>query len=142
MSRIHEALKKAEQERAMSQPAARGETAPAVLEPLSEPAGLIAAAVALSGVADGLSTSQALLARSRQTRWEPDTKTMLFFTGEEHASGMEEFRTLRSRLYQSREKQPLAKLLVTSPLPKEGKSFTAANLAQVIARQHGRRALL
>ena len=31
---------------------------------------------------------------------------------------------------------------MTSALPKEGKSFTAANLAQVIVRQHGRRALL
>jgi len=55
---------------------------------------------------------------------------------------MEEFRTLRSRLYQAREKEPLTKLLVTSALPKEGKSFTAANLAQVIVRQHGRRVLL
>jgi capsular exopolysaccharide synthesis family protein len=85
---------------------------------------------------------EALLARSRQTRWNPDPKKMLFFGDEEHASGMEEFRTLRSRLYQAREKQPLSKLLVTSALPKEGKSFTTANLGQVIVRQHGRRALL
>ena len=143
MSRIHEALKKAEQERAMSPSAARGDAAPAVLEPLAEPDGLIMAASALSSaVVEGALTPQALLTRSRQTQWEPDPKTMLFFTGEENASGMEEFRTLRSRLYQAREKQPLGKLLVTSALPKEGKSFTSANLAQVIVRQHGRRALL
>jgi capsular exopolysaccharide synthesis family protein len=37
---------------------------------------------------------------------------------------------------------PLKKILVTSALPKEGKSFTSANLAQVLVRQHGRRALL
>jgi capsular exopolysaccharide synthesis family protein len=37
---------------------------------------------------------------------------------------------------------PLKKLLITSALPKEGKSFTASNLAQVLARQHGRRVLL
>ena len=67
---------------------------------------------------------------------------MLFFGGEEHSPGKEQFRTLRSRLYQAREKQPLSKLLVTSALPKEGKSFTTANLGQVIVRQHGRRALL
>src|SRR5947209_9433356 len=36
----------------------------------------------------------------------------------------------------------LKKILVTSALPKEGKSFTAANLAQVLVRQHGRRVLL
>lgn len=88
------------------------------------------------------SASESLLARCRQTSWAPDPKTMLFFSSEEHAAGMEEFRTLRSRLYQAREKQPLTKLLVTSALPKEGKSFTACNLAQVIVRQHGRRALL
>src|SRR4029077_11236757 len=62
--------------------------------------------------------------------------------GEEEAYGTEEFRTLRSRLYQMRENQSLRKLLVTSALPKEGKSFVAANLAQVMVRQHGRRALL
>src|SRR5260370_20925358 len=37
---------------------------------------------------------------------------------------------------------PLKRLMVTSALPKEGKSFVAANLAQVMVRQHGRRALV
>jgi capsular exopolysaccharide synthesis family protein len=41
-----------------------------------------------------------------------------------------------------REKQPLKKVLVMSSLPKEGKSFVAANLAQAMARQHDRRVLL
>jgi len=67
---------------------------------------------------------------------------MLFFNGEDNARGTEEFRTLRSRLYHTREKMSLKKILVTSALPKEGKSFTAANLAQVLVRQHGRRVLL
>jgi len=67
---------------------------------------------------------------------------MLFFHQQEHSLGMEEFRTLRSRLYQMREKMPLKKLLISSSLPKEGKSFVAANLAQVMVKQHGRRALL
>ena len=62
--------------------------------------------------------------------------------GNDSARGTEEFRTLRSRLYHMREKMPLKKLLVTSALPKEGKSFTAANLAQVMVRQHGRSVLL
>src|SRR5207237_6981064 len=69
-------------------------------------------------------------------------KTMLFLNGDDNARGSEEFRTLRSRLYQIREKMTLKKILVTSALPKEGKSFTAANLAQVMVRQHGRRVLL
>src|ERR1700719_1148282 len=67
---------------------------------------------------------------------------MLFFHGDDSTRGTEEFRTLRSRLYHAREKMPLKKVLVTSALPKEGKSFTAANLAQVLVRQHGRRVLL
>jgi len=140
MSRIHEALKKAEQERAMSQPSQRVEMPP-VLETSEMPAGMATGLVsrAIPGMATGI---DALMSRSRQTRWNPDPKKMLFFSGDEHASGMEEFRTLRSRLYQAREKQSLSKLLVTSALPKEGKSFTTANLGQVIVRQHGRRALL
>jgi protein-tyrosine kinase len=143
MSRIHEALKKAEQERAMSQPAVQVDTASAALETPDGPAAAMTSAVALAGAAPAISfTPDSLLARSRQTKWKPDPKSMLFFNGEEHGSGREEFRTLRSRLYQTREKQPLSKLLVTSPLPKEGKSFIAANLAQVIVRQHGKRALL
>jgi len=143
MSRIHEALRKAEQERAMAQSGAGVETAPAaVLEPSADACVVMSAAV-LSAAAPSMALSPDIsLARIRQTRWNPDPKTMLFFGAGEHAPGMEEFRTLRSRLYQAREKQPLSKLLVTSALPKEGKSFTSANLAQVIVRQHGKRALV
>jgi len=143
MSRIHEALKKAEQERALSQPTPRVENSSIILEPAAEPARVIASTSVLVGAAPTLGLNyESLLARCPQTRWNPDPKTMLFFSNDEHRSGTEEFRTLRSRLYQIREKQTLSKLLVTSALPKEGKSFTSANLAQVIVRQHGRRALL
>src|ERR1041385_4817403 len=139
MSRIHEALKKAEQERAASQPDASlvGGI------PLGQDMPMNAASrMESSPPLSGHFTFDALLARCPQTIWHPDEKTMLFFGSEDHAPGMEEFRTLRSRLYQLREKQPLNKVLVTSALPKEGKSFTSANLAQVIVRQHGKRVLL
>jgi len=142
MSRIHEALKKAEQERTQSQPSQRVEVAPAVLEPPFESASASSTSYVASAATPAILTPESLLTHSRRTDWTPDPKSMLFFSGEEHLSGMEEFRTLRSRLYQLREKRSLSKLLVTSPLPKEGKSFTAANLAQVIVRQHGRRAVL
>jgi protein-tyrosine kinase len=142
MSRIHEALKKAEQERAMSLSSAPANPTASVLEATPDPA-VMASATALAGTTPAIrTTSDTFLARSRQTSWNPDPKTMLFFGSDEHAKGTEEFRTLRNRLYQAREKQALTKVLVTSALPKEGKSFTAANLAQVIVRQHGRRALL
>lgn len=91
--------------------------------------------------ASGLS-HEALLARCPQTDWKPDAGHMLFFQDDETRIGTEEFRTLRSRLYQIREKMPLKRLLITSAMPREGKSFVAANLAQVLVRQHGRRALI
>lgn len=143
MSRIHEALKKAEQERAMSQPAAPSQGVSTVLEPSHDGASIMVGPPTLAGAAPTIGFNPiSLLDRCRQTRWNPDPKTMLFFGNDENGSGIEEFRTLRSRLYQAREKDGLNKLLVTSALPKEGKSFTAANLAQVIVRQHGRRAVL
>jgi protein-tyrosine kinase len=147
MSRIHEALKKAEQERAAAQggvassfpapdasamaPEAHDQPTPAALGP--QP---------LAPAFASPFNSDTLLSRCPQVAWKADTTTMLFLNGNDSARGTEEFRTLRSRLYHLREKSPLKKLLITSALPKDGKSFTAANLAQVIVRQHGRRALL
>lgn len=106
-----------------------------------------------SGVPEGVTTLAApalsfdlLQEQCRKASWTLDPRFNLF--GAVRASdgrarnGSEEFRTLRSRLYQMREKQPLRTLLVTSALPAEGKTFVAANLAQVIVRQHERRALL
>ena len=87
-------------------------------------------------------SADTLLARCAQGNWNPDPKTMLFVGGDEQKTGTEEFRTLRSRLYGMRENGSLKKLLITSALPKEGKSFVAVNLAQVLVRQHGRRVLL
>ena len=143
MSRIHEALKKAEQERATSEIVQRIDPDPAVLDAFPHSDGTNSGLQAVSAAAPAVAmTGESLLAGTRRTDWRPDPKTMLFFTGEDHLYGMEEFRTLRSRLYQAREKHPLSKLLITSPLPKEGKSFVAANLGQVLVQQHGRRALL
>jgi len=151
MSRIHEALKKAEQERAASQggavPPSFADT-PVADEPVftdspaaaSSPAGS-AAHLGMPAFTSPLSIDT-LLARCPQTEWTPDMATMLFMNGDDSVRGTEEFRTLRSRLYHLREKMTLKTLLVTSALPKEGKSFTAANLSQVIVRQHGRRVLL
>lgn len=154
MSRIHEALKKAEQERAASQaaqpqPAFVPQDAPdslltaadPVSAPIAPPVSSAPYAAAMPAFASPFSID-ALLARSPQLEWQPDSKVMLFLNGDDNARGTEEFRTLRSRLYHTREKMTLKKILVTSALPKEGKSFTSANLAQVLVRQHGRRVLL
>jgi protein-tyrosine kinase len=146
MSRIHDALKRAEQERATStgthveptvdQPESPRENMPS-LQPSLQPVGT----AGMPGMGASMNY-ESLLARCPQSQWTPDPRTMLFFQEDDSRVGAEEFRTLRSRLYQIREKMPLKRLLVTSALPKEGKSFVAANLAQVLVRQHGRRALV
>jgi capsular exopolysaccharide synthesis family protein len=156
MSRIHDALKRAEQERATStgthvEPAydqppfqqdAQGEAMPLLQTPMAS-AGNGGMPNTASGLNMGSALNyEALVARCPQSAWSPDQKTMLFFEQDDSRLGAEEFRTLRSRLYQIREKMPLKRLLVTSALPKEGKTFVSANLAQVLVRQHGRRALL
>jgi len=152
MSRIHDALKRAEQERATStgthvepafdQPEVRNDNDNGVAAPReSMPSPHLAGATVMPTMASGLNY-ESLIARCPQTEWSPDPRTMLFFQENDTRVGAEEFRTLRSRLYQIREKMPLKRLLVTSALPKEGKSFVAANLAQVMVRQHGRRALV
>jgi len=146
MSRIHEALKRAEQERAanqggLSQPTLASTLAADPLAPVEMPVSPAATTAAPMSFSSPYGVD-ALLARSAQLEWKPDLATMLFMNGDDNARGTEEFRTLRSRLYHFREKMTLKTLLVTSALPKEGKSFTSANLAQVIVRQHGRRVLL
>ncbi len=144
MSRIYEALKKAEQERAASQGIAAqspfvSSTGDVPLFGNENPA--TAEITAMPAFASPFSI-ESLLAHSVQRQWQPDAATMLFFNGGEAGQGTEEFRTLRSRLYSLREKITLKTILVTSALPREGKSFTSANLAQVMVRQHGRRVLL
>jgi protein-tyrosine kinase len=151
MSRIHEALKKAEQERAAMQGGAvQPESAPAQLPepPVYREASAVVAEEPANGNPAAIPaytapfSQEALLARCPQLTWKPDMAASLFMNGNDNARGTEEYRTLRSRLYLLREKKPLKTLLITSALPKEGKSFTASNLAQVCVRQHGRRVLL
>ena len=148
MSRIHDALKKAEQERvAIQEGAAQTSSvtsqvsdAPVFAEPTSS-----SRAASGGGMMPAMSSPfslETLLARCTHPEWKPDMSVMLFMNGDDNARGTEQFRTLRSRLYSMREKMTLKSLLVTSALPREGKSFTSANLAQVMVRQHGRRVLL
>ena len=159
MSRIHEALQKAEQERKSAQPGelSASELAIPILAGEVTAASIAAGSEQFPPPIPGKSESgsepqlpprvpgkiESGIAACVRTEWRPDLESMLFFDSSQHYQvGMEEFRTLRSRLFQLREKQPLKVILVSSALPGEGKSFVAANLAQAIARQHGRRALL
>jgi protein-tyrosine kinase len=147
MSRIHEALKKAQEERAAQQ-AARGTNSQDGAEPQSSfaPAALLEApengAAELIAQPAGPITAEMLLARCPQRRWKPDPSVLLFANTDEDNAGKEVFRTLRTRLYQVRAVQPLRIVLVTSALPGEGKTFVTSNLAQSLVRQRERRTLI
>ena len=86
--------------------------------------------------------SQDCSPRSRLTTWSPDPNIMLSFASGASVNGTEDFRALRSRLHQLREQVSLKRVLVASALPREGRSFMAANLAQVMACQQRCRTLL
>lgn len=150
MSRIHEALKKAEQERATQQ-------APAATESLFAP-GQVISENHPTGVMDSVDTMAShavmpilpnsylrledLRARCARPAWHLDLNTNIFANSDPLTPGAEQFRTLRSKLYQVRASQPLHTILVTSSIPGEGKTFVSSNLAQAIVRQPDRRALL
>lgn len=54
----------------------------------------------------------------------------------------EQIRLLHTRLQKLRETRPLKTVMITSALPKEGKSFVALNLAEIMAQTRGERVLL
>ena len=151
MSRIHEALKKAEEERATAQSTATG-IAASPQETIMVPSAMDAkapdgpenqgsVAVAPPPYADYLRFED-LQTQCAHPQWHLDPNVNVFFNPSLSVHGAEQFRTLRSRLYQLRGDQPLHTLLVTSSVPGEGKTFMVANLAQAIVRQPGRRVLI
>jgi capsular exopolysaccharide synthesis family protein len=83
-----------------------------------------------------------LLKNCAKPAWVLDPRTVVFTESNERLSGAEQFRTLRSRLYHLRETAPLKRILVTSALAAEGKTFVATNLAQAIAREKERKVLV
>jgi len=83
-----------------------------------------------------------LLKSCAKPAWVLDPRTVAFCESTQQAAGTEQFRTLRTRLYQLRETAPLKRILVTSALAGEGKTFVASNLAQAITREKERKVLL
>lgn len=148
MSRIHEALKKAAEERA-SQLAGSSQQA---LVDVWEGAGRTAPSKvdldATLTIAGGNPESQAsmrfehLLRRCSHREWAPDPRMDVFGANGHVERAAEPFRTLRSRLLQIGSTRKLKRLLVTSSVPGEGKTFVAANLARSIICQPNRRVLL
>ena len=144
MSRIHEALKKAEQERGIRRPAGSTDAAAVgpVLPGLANTLPTDAPSLTVHAPATSEIPTLESLMRITASSWRPDPKGIVAFQGSHGKVGTEEFRSLRSRLYQNRDSGPLRRVLVTSALPQEGKTYVAANLVHSIVRQKERRALL
>jgi len=156
MSRIHEALKKAEQERTANQTAQKNEasadrgisgrrveTAASPSSSLPEPVfpHLQNDRVAAEPPAEALSF-EVLWEKSKRASWKPDTNIVVFENSNTFFPGAEQFRTLRSRLLRMREAQPLQTILISSAIPAEGKTMVSTNLAYALVRQRGSRVLL
>src|SRR3974390_1816552 len=149
MSRIHEALKKAAQERSRN---AGTELEAALHEVVgnvgrSGAAGVVERDDAPTAGRDGVSYRPAAryeegLRNCSHPTWTPDLRMNVFSGPVPDTSSAERFRTLRSRLNQIAASRVLKRILVTSTVPAEGKTFVTLNLANSISRQADRRVLL
>lgn len=160
MSRIHEALKKAAEERA-ARVATEVESGvaeipselklPSMLRsevkvalPIAPPAAPPKASPrTVTGVAvtPGFSYEE-LLKSGVQAQWQLDPSNSVFLNSKPGEGGPERFRTLRSRLYKIASTRKLKRVLITSGVAAEGKTFVASNLAQSIIQQPELRVLL
>ena len=157
MSRIHEAIKRAEQERAAGQSAHNGEAGVverAAASSVIEAAGPLADFPSASGLQSELGSQpkkkaspeplqfEEIWANCSRPQWKPDSDILVFSNTGSIRSGTEQFRTLRSRLDRMRDSQALQTILVSSAIPTEGKTVITSNLAFAMVRQRGSRVLL
>jgi protein-tyrosine kinase len=156
MSRIYEALQKAESERKLE----RHEREAFVPEQLANspvPARTASAVAEDYDVASMQATTMGhfteILEPSPKTRtsgfdvnkialrpWSPVLSQLPALL--DRGPSVEQFRSLRSRIYELRDISPLKSILVSSGLPQEGKSFISANLAISLARHKNSKVLL
>lgn len=148
MSRIHEALKKAAQERSALLSSA---TSPDLVDVSADVRRTTVSAedrtspllVDLPPKQDSSFLSfEELVKKCARPQWKPDPRSNVFDGAHSDQIGAESFRTLRSRLYQIAGTRQLKRVLVTSSVPAEGKTFVTVNLAQSLARQDQSRVLL
>jgi protein-tyrosine kinase len=127
MSRVHEALRRAEQSTAPR---------PATAAPPEVTNG--GTHVPVEPAAPFIQTGpprmapfalEGLLERVKVIPFVPSQEALLIDPRHPHEAPTEEFRTLRTRLNHMQTLQPIHTAVVTSPSPAEGKSFAAVNLA-------------
>jgi protein-tyrosine kinase len=130
MSRVHDALRRAENDGLLQDatlpPSLTGEPrGPEFLPVSNSPA-------ALPPIR--LNIHAGMLGDAPLVAFQPAPESHLLDLNNSHETPAEEFRTLRTRLNHLQTLQPLHTVLVTSPSPAEGKTFTAVNLA--LAQAH------
>lgn len=124
MSRVHDALRRAEQTGTLAVPV----TPASPVRPV-----VSAAANPIAGPIAGTSI-RGILELVQEIPFNPAPEAHLIDASRPHEAPMEEFRTLRTRLNHLQGLQPIHNIVVTSPSPAEGKSFAAVNLA--LAESH------
>ena len=141
MSRVHDALRRAEQAAYKgSEPlpgpsstdatAPNGTLAPAVeVDVVPTSTATAVAGPAATSLAAGLVLGPDFLSRVAQAPFNPSPESHLIDMSKPHEAPAEEFRTLRTRLNHLQTLQPIHTIVVTSPSPAEGKSFASVNLA-------------
>ena len=151
MSKIYEALKKAQGEKTQDSLVARQhlqqnpQISPAPKEILATPVTeqhQPTLRPAHAGISGQYLRLDDLLRQCAEPVWQPDPNAIVFSDSHSPHEGAEQFRTLRTRLYQLRNVSPVKRVLVTSAVAGEGKTFVATNLAQAIARERDRKVLL
>jgi protein-tyrosine kinase len=156
MSRIYEALQKAESERKSDRSSGRSEREMQPPEQASQAAIAdyeIPAAPRIRAELGGDSTSEPMETSLYGTEipslnldnvpkhvWTPVYSQLPALL--ERGPAVEQFRSLRSRIYELRDIRPLKSILISSGLPQEGKSFIATNLAVSLARHKNSKVLL
>jgi capsular exopolysaccharide synthesis family protein len=130
MSRIYEALQRAGLERKFEQESEAKEI-PGLVEMLDIPRPEVERPRAVK--AD-------ILDHVAQHAWKPSMSSLPALA--DRGVGVEQFRKLRSRMYQNRYESSLKTVLVCSGMPAEGKSFVTANLAMSLARNNVNNILL
>src|SRR5579864_7448028 len=128
MSRVHDALRRAEQAGTFipagnPPPAAPDRSATATIEPQPTPV-------------------KGLLELVQTIPFQPSPEALIIDPVHPHNAPSEEFRTLRTRLNHMQSLQPIHTAVVTSPSPAEGKSFAAVNLSLAEAQLAGNFTLL
>ena len=126
MSRVHDALRRAELGDVRPDEAPEPVRTPEFL-PVNGPSATGATPVRLN-------IHPGMLGEAPMVPFNPAPESHLLDLNNSHETPAEEFRTLRTRLNHLQTLQPLHTVVMTSPSPAEGKTFSAVNLA--LAQSH------